>query len=129
MDASVQEELTKLEERFLSDLEAQPVHIDSVLTTLRYLKQSPHAKLADDWSQTALNKLVEMGDRAALVKLLSLLATWRSDVRAFGDTCKTALKKASQDRVWNACVDSVAFGEVAPQESLRRLEFLDKQTG
>ena len=125
MDASVQEELTKLEERFLSDLEAQPVPIDSVLTTLRYLKQSPHAKLADDWSQTALNKLVEMGDRAALVKLLSLLATWRSDVRAFGETCKTALKKASQDRVWNACVDSVACGEVAPQESLRRLEFLD----
>ena len=125
MDASVQDELARLEERFLNDLEVQPVPIDSVLNTLRYLKQSPHAKLADAWSQMALGKLVELGDRPALVQLLSLLATWRSDIRAFGETCRSVLKKASQDRVWNACVDSVAFGEVAPLESLRRLGFLD----
>ena len=125
MDASVQDELARLEERFLTDLEVHPIPIDSILTTLRYLKASNHARLNDAWAQMALGKLVELGDRAALVKLLSLLAQWRDDIRAFGETCKSVLKKASQDRVWNACVESVAFGEVAPLESLRRLGFLE----
>ena len=125
MDASVQDELAQLEERFLTDLEVHPVPIDSILTTLRYLKASNHARLTEAWAQMALGKLVELGDRAELVKLLSLLAQWRDDIRAFGEICKSVLKKASQDRVWNACVDSVAFGEVAPLESLRRLGFLE----
>jgi transcription elongation factor GreA len=124
MESSANDDLVKLEERFLSDLAAQPVPVESLLTALRYLRASHHAKLTESWAQMALGKLVDLGDGPGLVKVFSLLAMWRDDVKGFGALCKSTLKKASQDRVWNACVDSVAFGEVAPLESLRRLNFL-----
>lgn len=116
--------LAQLEERFLEDLEARPIPIDSILVGLRFLRKSPHANLTDSWVQLAVGKLVELGDCQGLVALLTLLAGWRDDLRAFGEFCCRTLKQASQDRVWNACVDSVAWGEVPAQESLRRLDFL-----
>jgi len=47
-----------------------------------------------------------------------------ADDRAFGKACREAVHKICQDRTITAFVDSVAFGEVSPIESFRRLELL-----
>ena len=123
-DTDRADELAKLEERFLNDLNARPVPITSILATLRYLNASNAAPLADSWARMAVDSFSGLGDQQGLVKLLSVMAGWHNERRPFAEYCRTTLKKARRDRVWDACLDSVAFGEVAVPESLRRLAFL-----
>ncbi len=124
MATMADDDFNALEERFLSDLELHPLPLDAILAALSRLKESSRASQLEVWIQFASEKLVETGAREALLKLLALLATWRKDARAFAGVCHHTLKRVSQERTWLAFVDSVGWGEAAPQESLRRLQLL-----
>jgi hypothetical protein len=63
-------------------------------------------------------------DVNALLASQRTQAADRADDRAFGKACREAVHKICQDRTLTAFVDSVAFGEVSPIESFRRLELL-----
>ncbi|MDD5706400.1 MAG: hypothetical protein PHR35_10765, partial [Kiritimatiellae bacterium] len=117
-------DLSKLEERFLTDLEQRPVPIDKLLDTLQELRTSGQQELSEDWAQAMQEALVELGDTDALRRLLAVWAVWRADGRGFGAFCHDVLKKAGKTRLWTACIASVGFGEIAPSESLRRLDLL-----
>jgi transcription elongation GreA/GreB family factor len=124
MEETPEDDLAKLEERFLADLEQRPVPIDSLLGMLRFLRASGQQEVAESWAQTLQEALVELGDTAGLLRLLTVWAAWRGDGRGFSSFCQAVCKQASKERLWSACIASVAFGEIAPSESLRRLELL-----
>jgi transcription elongation GreA/GreB family factor len=63
-------------------------------------------------------------DVNALLASQRAQAADRADDRAFGKACREAVHAICQDRTLIAFVDSVAFGEVSPIESFRRLELL-----
>ncbi len=124
MEETAAGDLAKLEERFLADMERRPAPVDALLGTLRFLRTSGRKDLAESWAQTLQETLVAASDGAVLLRLLTLLNQWGGDKRAFGSHCLAVLKQAGKERLWLACIASVAFGEVAPSESLRRLDLL-----
>ncbi len=66
----------------------------------------------------------EPTDVNELLATLRAKASEHADDRAFGKTCREAVHKICKDRTLIAFVDSVAFGEISPIESFRRLELL-----
>jgi transcription elongation GreA/GreB family factor len=124
MEETAGGDLRQLEERFLEELTQRPPPIDSLLDILREVRAGGRQDLCESWAQSMQEALVEIGDTAGLLRLLALWAVWRDDGRGFGGFCRDVLGKACKDRLWSACVASVGFGEIAPSESLRRLDVL-----
>jgi transcription elongation GreA/GreB family factor len=114
--------LAELEDQFLAVLQTAPIPVMEALELVRAVSSSPGR--TNDWIQMLQDALIKSGDAQGMIRWLRALAVEHAGDRAFGGVCAALLRKATQDRALLAFIDCVAFGEVSPAESFRRLDVL-----
>lgn len=115
----------RIEERFLASLNVRPFPVADLREMIVALHESGQEKRLADCLLVLQNAYEQEGEIQALLGILKLRAEWGGDAGALAEDFREALSIAAhKDRVRAAMVESVSFGEVAPAESLRRLETL-----
>jgi len=117
----------EIEEWFLTAVEEETPPVGRMLELLEALGSAGGRYQIESWAELLQDTLTAKEDSASALKLLTLRCEWNGDSPAFGATCRKAAKAAFSSRLGKVLVKNVGFGtDIAPSESLRRLDVLSK---
>ncbi len=117
----------EIEEWFLAGVEAEPLPLDAMFAVLESEESSDDGDQVEGWAELLQDALAGSDNAAAALRLLKLRCQWSGDSPAFSSVCRKTAREAFSSRMGKAFVKNVGFeGDVAPSESLRRLEVLSK---
>ncbi|MDI6774954.1 MAG: GreA/GreB family elongation factor [Verrucomicrobiota bacterium] len=101
----------ELEEKFLNDLETEPLPFKNLLDAANALAMAGSADQAESCVELLTEKLVASRDVSGLMRLFEAASEWQADDEAFRNKAARALVKAFGDRMGEVLVKNAGFGK------------------
>ena len=123
--------LTELSQRIVAETENEAPDVAKLVGWVQEAaelvgagRSDAERQLRDQTFLVVEQRLVDLHDVPALVRLLAIKARWTGNRPLYGTECATVLASATKDRLVLAKIASADFGKRRPLESIDRLNFL-----